>query len=156
MLLFLLCAVIQGCGQGREDSTNGSNSGVSEDTESSDNSSSANPGEGTPPQTTTEEEGTVSALSESLIATYESGADIEGFKMDYQSFSCPSCTSTIRVSHWTRACGLCSYKKYADYNIAPGQHLESCNDGRRTRVFIYGASGDRSLYFWNFQFWNCS
>jgi hypothetical protein len=155
--LLLLCAVIQGCGP-QEDPTQEPGSEAREGTEVTtvDEHVSASPDAVAPAEPSSDEEASVSASSEVLLSSYESDSYIEGFTLDYQGFLCPGCNSSIRVEHWTRACRLCSYRKYADYRVYPGQSLSSCNDGRRTRVNIYGAYSDRSLYYWNFNFWNCS
>jgi hypothetical protein len=155
--LGLLCAVMQGCGL-PEDSGNGIGSEARGDAEiaATENHPDAIPDESTRSDATSGEEGAVNTLAETLLASYESDLWVEGFVLNYQSFLCPNCASTIRVEHWTRQCGLCSYRKYAEYQLQPGQQISSCNDGRRTRVYVYGSYSDRSAYFWNFNFWNCS
>lgn len=145
-LALLLCATIQGCGP-QEDFNDAPDSEVRGDTE---------PSHGTSDNADASEDGAVTAFSEVLLAEYESDSYVEGFVLNYLSFSCPSCTSTIRVEHWTRACRLCSYRKYADYPLQPGQSVSSCNDGRRTKVRVYGSYSERTFYNWSFNFVNCS
>jgi len=155
--LLLFSAVIQGCGV-QEDTDNGFGSEARSDTgtAATEGSPGVSTNDGASVDTTSGEERPVSAQSETLLAAYESDLWVEGFVLDYKSFLCTSCSSTIRVEHWTRQCGLCSYRKYAEYQLQPGQQVSSCNDGRRTRVYVYGAYSDRSAYYWNFNFWNCS
>jgi hypothetical protein len=150
--LLLLCAVVQGCGP-QDESSNGFDTEVHEGTETA---TTENPPVSEPEGATSEEDRPVSGFTTHLLASYESDTYVEGFTLNYQSFLCTSCSSTIRVEHWTRQCGLCSYRKYAEYSLQPGQQVSSCNDGRRTRVYVYGSYNDRSAYTWNFNFWNCS
>lgn len=89
-----------------------------------------------------------------LLAEYTSSLHIEGFHLNYHSFACGNCNDDIQVYHYTKKCGFCSYKFWASRTLSPGENWSSCNDGRRTRVKIYGEF-PISFYDWDFSFWNC-
>jgi hypothetical protein len=162
--LLLFCAVIQGCGPQDEPNTDFDYE-VRGDTEVAaiEEQLSASPNESTPndmiiggEETLRTDTAAVHPASETLLATYESDTYVEGFVINYRSFFCPGCVSSIRVEHWSRDCRLCSYKKVAERTLLPGESWSSCYDGRRTKAKVYGQYSDRSFYDWSFNFWNCS
>jgi hypothetical protein len=95
-------------------------------------------------------------VDRALLEENESQLFIEGFMIDYLTFNCNNgCNDDILVEHWSRACALCSYKKFASRSLNPGEGWDSCNDARRTKCKIFG-DYPRSFYSWNFTFWNCA
>jgi hypothetical protein len=162
--LLLFCAVIQGCEPQEEPTTDfGSEVRGSTEVAATEEQLAASPNESTPDDTAIGREESprtdttaVHSESETLLATSESDTWVEGFVINYQSFLCPSCASSIRVEHWSRDCRLCSYKRVAERTLFPGESWSSCNDGRRTKVKIYGQYSDRAAYNWSFNFWDCS